>query len=228
MRLRVLWVGLDKPEDLEPAFASIIRERADALYVLSTYVTYPHRHRIADFAVKRRLPSMRSRRDASRVLWYAAVPNEQRQREAPMLKLAHVTAMALAAGLSATAAAQATVGEVLDAGGKKLAKDELMKLIAGATVSGQTQSGGQFQTEYKSDGTFTGTLQNQQMKGVARFGTWTIDDAGSFCTDTNSRSTYGARQDKSCGYFYKVGEKYFVALDSDERGTRVLERVIKK
>jgi uncharacterized protein DUF995 len=146
-----------------------------------------------------------------------------------MLEFVRMTSLALAAILSASVAAQSTVGEVLDAGGKKLNKDELVKLIAGANVSGQTQGGGQFQTEYKADGTFTGTMQSQQMKGVARFGTWTVDDAGSFCTEiTSSRGASGARQDKSCGYYYKIGDKYFVGFDSEDRGTRVLERAVKK
>jgi len=130
--------------------------------------------------------------------------------------------------MSATAAAQATVGEVLDAGGKKLAKVELVKLIAGATVSGQTQGDGQIQLDIKADGTFTGMMtQNQEMTGNSgRFGTWTVDDAGLFCTD-NTAYINGASS-KNCVYYYVLGDKYFISFDTDDRGARVFERFIKK
>ena len=55
MRLDVLWLGADAPDELDAAFTAIVRERADALYTTSTFVTHPHRQRIADFALKQRL-----------------------------------------------------------------------------------------------------------------------------------------------------------------------------
>jgi hypothetical protein len=147
-----------------------------------------------------------------------------------MLKRTLMTSLALAATISAGAIAQTTVGEVLDGGGKKLTKDEMVKLVSGANVSGPTAGGGQFQSDYKADGTFTGTMQTANMKGGARFGTWNVNDAGALCTDitTTIVTSSGARQDKSCGYYYRLGDKYFVALESDERGTRVLERTVKR
>ena len=32
----------------------------------------------------------------------------------------------------------------------------------------------------------------------------------------------------SCGFYYKLGSKYFAAVEGGERGTRVLERTISK
>lgn len=58
LRLELLWLGADKPEDLDAAFATIIRERADALYASGNHVNYAQRQRIADFALKQRLPSL--------------------------------------------------------------------------------------------------------------------------------------------------------------------------
>lgn len=57
LRLELLWLGADKPEDLDAAFATIVRERADALYADGNHVNYAQRQRIADFALKQRLPS---------------------------------------------------------------------------------------------------------------------------------------------------------------------------
>jgi putative ABC transport system substrate-binding protein len=57
LNLELLWIGVDAPEDFEPGFAAIVRERVDALYALGTVVNFKHASRIADFALKRRLPS---------------------------------------------------------------------------------------------------------------------------------------------------------------------------
>ncbi len=51
-------VPLRRPEDLEKAFATMTRERAGAILVLSDPMTFFHRARLGDLAVKRRLPAM--------------------------------------------------------------------------------------------------------------------------------------------------------------------------
>ena len=132
------------------------------------------------------------------------------------------------AGLSnATAVAQNSVGEVLDAGGKKLTKDEFVAAIVGSNITGPTQVGGQVQVNYKADGTFSGNVTSPQGKNGGRYGTWTIDDSGKLCTDATT-SVYGTRQDQGCAFLFKLGDQYFVAIDSDDRGARVLQRTIKK
>jgi Obg family GTPase CgtA-like protein len=70
------------------------------------------------------------------------------------------------------------MGEVLDAGGKKLTKEQILAAIVGANISGPTQSGGIMQVDYKSDGTFTGSQQAASGKDRGRFGTWAVDDSG--------------------------------------------------
>ena len=57
MQLEVLWLDVDIPEQFEAAFATVLRERADALYVTATHVNDTHARRIAEFAVAHRLPS---------------------------------------------------------------------------------------------------------------------------------------------------------------------------
>jgi len=138
--------------------------------------------------------------------------------------------LAFAAAISTSAVAQTTVGEVLDAGGKKLTKEEVVTLVAGANVSGPTTGGGQFQSDYKADGTLTGTMQTTNMKGGARFGKWTVEDTGMLCTEitTTIVKSSGAREDKTCAYWFRLSDKYFVALDSDARETHVLERTVKR
>ena len=51
-------VELRRPEEMENAFAAMIRERAGAVLVLSDPMTFFHRARLADLAARRRLPTM--------------------------------------------------------------------------------------------------------------------------------------------------------------------------
>jgi len=56
--LTLVAVGVNNGDDLDQAFAFIDREGVDALMDITSTVTYAHRHRIIDFAAKRRLPAM--------------------------------------------------------------------------------------------------------------------------------------------------------------------------
>jgi putative tryptophan/tyrosine transport system substrate-binding protein len=56
VRLQILEVR--GPEELDNAFAAMTRERAGAVLVLADPMTFFHRTRIADLAVKRHLPAM--------------------------------------------------------------------------------------------------------------------------------------------------------------------------
>jgi putative ABC transport system substrate-binding protein len=57
LRLELVWLSADKPEDLDVVFATIVHQRADALFADGNHVNYAQRQRIADFALKQRLPS---------------------------------------------------------------------------------------------------------------------------------------------------------------------------
>lgn len=57
MTLDVVWVAVDAPEEYAAAFASIVRRRADAIYVTTTHVNSSNAKLIAEFALKHRLPS---------------------------------------------------------------------------------------------------------------------------------------------------------------------------
>lgn len=58
MALEVVWVGVDTPEEYAAAFATIVRQRADAMYVTATHVNGRNAKLIAEFALKHRLPSL--------------------------------------------------------------------------------------------------------------------------------------------------------------------------
>ena len=62
--LTLIMVGVDTPEDFEPAFADIVSQHADALLVQGGAVVYVHRRRIIDFAAQRGLPALYSWRES--------------------------------------------------------------------------------------------------------------------------------------------------------------------
>ena len=138
---------------------------------------------------------------------------------------AAVSFMALA---SAPALAQTNLGELLDAGGKKLSKQEVEAALSGAALSGDMPSGATFQTDYKSDGTYSGAFTSPQNKrNGTTFGKWTVDDAGKVCTDGTIR-LYENQPQKICAFYFKSGDQYFVSTSDSDRGAGIMKRTIKK
>jgi putative ABC transport system substrate-binding protein len=62
--IRLQHVGARGPEEFDSAFAAMARERADALLVTGTSTFLAHRTRLAELAVKGRLPTMYSFRES--------------------------------------------------------------------------------------------------------------------------------------------------------------------
>jgi putative ABC transport system substrate-binding protein len=78
-------VGVRAPEELEAAFAAMTKERTDAVLVLSDPMTFFHRARIADLAVRRGLPTMHGVRgyvDAGGLMSYWAYQADLYRRAA--------------------------------------------------------------------------------------------------------------------------------------------------
>lgn len=57
LMLEVLWLNVDVPKEFEAAFAQILGQRADAIYVTTTHVNLANAKLIAEFALRHRLPS---------------------------------------------------------------------------------------------------------------------------------------------------------------------------
>ena len=56
--LTVLPVEIRTPEDIESAFGAMTRDRVDAVLLLSSPITFPNRARLAELALKARLPML--------------------------------------------------------------------------------------------------------------------------------------------------------------------------
>jgi putative ABC transport system substrate-binding protein len=57
MKLDMRWVAVDAPAEFELAFATMVREQADAVFVTGVAFNYAHLRRIADLAMAHRMPS---------------------------------------------------------------------------------------------------------------------------------------------------------------------------
>jgi len=58
LKLNVVWIGVNAPQEYSTAFATIVREGANAIYPTDTTINYVHRRTIIDFAAKQRLPAV--------------------------------------------------------------------------------------------------------------------------------------------------------------------------
>ena len=63
MRISMLPLAVGKAEELEGAFAAIVKERPDALFILADRIFLHSRARLIDFAAKNRLPSVNAYRE---------------------------------------------------------------------------------------------------------------------------------------------------------------------
>jgi len=57
-RVTLQTLGVQHPEELDGVFASMTRERAEALIVVVSAQFFPERKRLADLAIQHRLPTM--------------------------------------------------------------------------------------------------------------------------------------------------------------------------
>jgi hypothetical protein len=145
-----------------------------------------------------------------------------------MMTVRMLTATAVLFGLaSASALAQNTLGELLDTGGKKLTKEELVAALSGANLSGETREGSVFKTDYKADGTYSGSFVSPQKRNGTTFGTWTVADTGKLCTD-GSIKIYEVQPQKVCLFYFKNGDQYYISPSDTDRGAMVSKRAIQK
>ena len=124
----------------------------------------------------------------------------------------------------------ATVGELIDKGGKKLGGEELTKLLSGSDVSGVLTSNPRFAFEatYKKDGTLEGRVVgalNDSGSAVRFWGKWSANERGELCADTQNNAAGGSSQ--SCTSYFELAGKYYQAI-KDDKSQRVYHREIKR
>jgi len=128
-------------------------------------------------------------------------------------------------GSAAHAQTPKTLGEVLNAGGKKLTRDELKQLVSGATMEG-AQGGNfpntTFKNVYSADGTVRGDAWNKGAWFSRINGKWWVNDAGQLCVEL--RNDQGGNI-TGCQNYYVVGSTYYSSR-GDAPTTEVNDRKI--
>jgi hypothetical protein len=129
------------------------------------------------------------------------------------------------------AAAQppSTVGDVLDRGGKRVGRDDLVALVSGATISGSQVGRPQttFENIHRPDGTASGRALDRsvQFGGQLTYdGTWSVDERDQVCVEfrNNRGNTF-----KSCTVWYVLDGTYYSA-GTDDRRAEVYRRDLRR
>ena len=132
------------------------------------------------------------------------------------------------------AVAQSNLGELLDAGAKKLSADEFRQELVQRTLVGSTPAGGHIELMYASTGVIQGRTDQESGgpaggtgSGVALQpvdGVWNIDDKGKICTSMVVGKNFLPLR---CQSWFKYKEDYFVADSDSDRYVKVLRRSVK-
>ena len=130
------------------------------------------------------------------------------------------------------AAAQKNLGELLEAGGKKLSPEEFKEELVQRVIVGPTAAGGTLELMYTDKGTVQGRGTSPLYPGIntAQFiGEWKVDDSGRVCTSiagTGSLAAVGLPF--RCQFWFKLKEQYFLSDSDTDRAMRVLQRTVKR
>ena len=134
------------------------------------------------------------------------------------------------------AVAQNNLGELLDAGAKRLSAEEFRQEVTQHTLVGAIPSGGQMEVMYASSGVIQGRTSTSTSPSTGNpllagplfspiAGVWNIDDSGRTCTSmVIGRTVLPFR----CQFWFKYKEDYFIADSDSDRNARVFRRTVKQ
>ncbi|CAA6603502.1 conserved exported hypothetical protein [Rhodospirillaceae bacterium LM-1] len=126
-----------------------------------------------------------------------------------------------------SAQAQESLGELVSQGGRKIEREELVELLSGLVMTGDSLNnpGAIIHFEYEGDGSVAGFTRTADGREFRSKGKWTVDATGKFCRDM-IRDGNGTRWG-DCRFFYRLNEGYF-ASDPDNPSAKVEKRVFTK
>jgi hypothetical protein len=130
--------------------------------------------------------------------------------------------------------AQSNLGELLNAGAKRLSVEEFKEEVVQRVIVGPTLTGGSIEVMYASNGQIQGLgsyAALTQAPAPIR-GDWAIDDEGRVCTNMRVGpelgALYSAQLPRRCQFWFKHGERYFFSDSDTDRHARVLSRTVKQ
>jgi hypothetical protein len=125
------------------------------------------------------------------------------------------------------AVAQSNLGELLDAGARKLTVDEFKAELVQRSIVGQTPSGASLEILYTKTGAIAGQALVPNVGPMTLVGEWTTDDDGRICTSmVFTRATMELL--RRCEFWFKYKEQYFLSVSDSDRQARLLRRTIKQ
>lgn len=155
-----------------------------------------------------------------------------------MLRLAKLPVMFALLVCTPFAIGQGTVGELLDAGARKLSSDEFRNELVQRYLVGPSPAGGSFELIYTSSGLVQGSGSAPQatfrfVQAAQISGEWAIDDGGRVCTSLRFASVGGGAVGAlslppRCQFWFKLGDKYFISDSDSDRSAKVLSRTLKQ
>ena len=130
------------------------------------------------------------------------------------------------------ATAQSNLGELLDAGAKKLSPVEFKEEVVQRVIVGPTPSGhGNLELMYVNNGEIQGLGVYPPTFGSPQpiRGEWTTDDNGRVCTSMQIGNAAPLLiLPRRCQFWFKYGEQYFYSDSDSDRHARVLLRTVKQ
>ena len=125
-----------------------------------------------------------------------------------------ILSLTVLASACVVAHAQSTVGEVLEKGGKQLAKADLMELVPMRYQSKWPNGQGEEELLFTEDGKITGTGHHYGSRSDSpASGQWKMEEDGKVCTP----KTFTAWNSSTnlCWYVYKLNDSFFGTLKTD-------------
>jgi hypothetical protein len=125
------------------------------------------------------------------------------------------------------ALAQATLGALLDSGATRLSAVEFRNHIEQRMVAGPLPTGGDLEVMYATNGKVVGRGKSPNFFGVNApiGGDWKFDELERVCSSISIQNTPLPYR---CQYWFKLGDKYFIADSDTDRSAKVLVRTIKQ
>jgi hypothetical protein len=138
------------------------------------------------------------------------------------------------------AVAQNNLGELLDAGAKKLTPEEFRQELVQRMIVGPTSTGVVIEVMFTTSGMVQGT-GTYTLSGTANTlppspvnGEWTTDDNGRICTSMRiggggtGGMGGGMNLPVRCQFWFKNADQYFFSDSDSDRRAKVLRRTIKQ
>jgi hypothetical protein len=134
---------------------------------------------------------------------------------------------------SSFAAAQARLGDLLDAGAERVSAERFRQEVVQRALQGPLEPGVNVELVYTSAGTLEGAGSGGRFSYASEWsiqvrGTWVPGPNDTVCsTVVLDGPTIRASYPRRCQVWFKLGDRYFVADSDAERQARVLPRTLK-